>query len=722
MFEKRFAKRMFSLKVVLLFSLLFSSSIFVNLNSRFVPEVQAESGLFIGDYIHFGTYNEEPIKWRVVEFEGGNPILLSDRILSFKAFDSNNSSYYQDSTIRQWLNSTSLNSGSDLIDWKHSDPDSDSIFQGHNPYHLESGFMSDDNFTSYERGFIKPYYHDVVVSETDKNFSDGGSTPHLYETEISDVIQNYDSGAYWAEAVDDVFLLSVKQLKQWVYDNANILGNDYYIAKPTEQAVLKNTNKTTGITADTFGFYWLNTARSGFVSHARVVNKDGVIGSREAYVGGLGIRPALMLDLDVADFKEVGDGSAADPYQVRRSVDDTDEDMQAPTTPKNVRVVTNGKGVLQITWDPSMDNDAVEGYEVIVDGKWYVDTEDNSYSFVDELNTLEQYKIEISAFDFAGNLSNYSTPIYVALVDDTPPSAPTNVQLAQATETTLDFTWTQSVDDVSVAGYKIYANGSLVADHKSTTPRYQLTGLKSGSPYQIAIRAYDQSANVSKASSIKTLRTTDVTAPTVPAGLKAVSLNASTVRLTWSPSKDNTQVAGYHVYLNGKIVNTRTAQKVPNSAQLHRYDFVKLPSGIHKLQVQAFDSAGNTSKLSTVVTTPKTISLANKKLSVNGKTIDLGAGVTVSIIAGNAAVPFKPYLESLGFTVTYNAASGKIEAVNSTKTYYISMSRNSKFATIKNNGKTTYEQMPIAPTTQKNRLLIPVKFFADKLGYTVYAQ
>ena len=159
-----------------------------------------------------------------------------------------------------------------------------------------------------------------------------------------------------------------------------------------------------------------------------------------------------------------------------------------------------------------------------------VDTEDNSYSFVDELNTLEQYKIEISAFDFAGNLSNYSTPIYVALVDDTPPSAPTNVQLAQATETTLDFTWTQSVDDVSVAGYKIYANGSLVADHKSTTPRYQLTGLKSGIPYQIAIRAYDQSANVSKASSIKTLRTTDVTAPTVPAGLKAVSLNASTVR------------------------------------------------------------------------------------------------------------------------------------------------------------------------------------------------
>ena len=107
-----------------------------------VSEVQANTTLTvnIGDYIQFGKYNDAPILWRVIHKEAdGNPILISDRILTLKAFvaagdyQTNNyhklygSNYYKDSNIRQRLKSSSTNIVTELINRTQKQPSNTNV-------------------------------------------------------------------------------------------------------------------------------------------------------------------------------------------------------------------------------------------------------------------------------------------------------------------------------------------------------------------------------------------------------------------------------------------------------------------------------------------------------------------------------------------------------------------------------------------------------------------
>jgi len=65
-----------------------------------------------GDYIYFGKYNGKNILWKVVSVsDDGMPVLLSEKVICFMPFNSGrelkaDSSNWETSTIRQWLNST----------------------------------------------------------------------------------------------------------------------------------------------------------------------------------------------------------------------------------------------------------------------------------------------------------------------------------------------------------------------------------------------------------------------------------------------------------------------------------------------------------------------------------------------------------------------------------------------------------------------------------------
>jgi hypothetical protein len=65
---------------------------------------------------------------------------------------------------------------------------------------------------------------------------------HQYDTNIATVLQNYEK-AYSHTVADKMFLLDVKQLHR-VYENAGILGADYWKAKPTQKAVDKASFKS----------------------------------------------------------------------------------------------------------------------------------------------------------------------------------------------------------------------------------------------------------------------------------------------------------------------------------------------------------------------------------------------------------------------------------------------------------------------------------------------
>lgn len=85
--------------------LLFSSSVSVGGNES--REVTLKSG----DRIAIGSYLGEPIIWRVIE-TGGKTLLMSEKVLCFRAFDPSEdgigSSDYLASPLRAWLNSENL--------------------------------------------------------------------------------------------------------------------------------------------------------------------------------------------------------------------------------------------------------------------------------------------------------------------------------------------------------------------------------------------------------------------------------------------------------------------------------------------------------------------------------------------------------------------------------------------------------------------------------------
>ena len=93
----------------------------------------------------------------------------------------------------------------------------------------------------------------------------------------------------------------------------------------------------------------------------------------------------------------------------------------------------------------------------------------------------------------------------------------------------------------------------------------------------------------------------DVTPPSVPGGVAAVANGPTSVTVSWSPSSDDTAVAGYDVYRGGALLRTvgaGTTSITDTSVQ---------PSTAYSYTVDAFDAVPNTSAQSSppaVATTP----------------------------------------------------------------------------------------------------------------------
>ncbi|MCM5530649.1 fibronectin type III domain-containing protein, partial [Parasegetibacter sp. NRK P23] len=82
-------------------------------------------------------------------------------------------------------------------------------------------------------------------------------------------------------------------------------------------------------------------------------------------------------------------------------------DIQAPTTPLQLQVISTTRNAVELSWNESTDDVAVTGYEVYVDGLKYYETE-NTYITVYNLEHGSAYNFRVKAKDAAGNLSAFS--------------------------------------------------------------------------------------------------------------------------------------------------------------------------------------------------------------------------------------------------------------------------------------------------------------------------
>jgi chitodextrinase len=83
--------------------------------------------------------------------------------------------------------------------------------------------------------------------------------------------------------------------------------------------------------------------------------------------------------------------------------------------------------------------------------------------------------------------------------DTTPPSAPTNPHVTGTTGGSIALGWTASTDNVGVAAYDVYRDGTRVGSAAGTA--YTDSGLAAGTSYTYTVRTRDAAGNVSAASS-----------------------------------------------------------------------------------------------------------------------------------------------------------------------------------------------------------------------------
>ncbi len=119
----------------------------------------------------------------------------------------------------------------------------------------------------------------------------------------------------------------------------------------------------------------------------------------------------------------------------------------------------------------------------------------------------------------------------------TPPSVPAGLGATAVSSSEIDLTWTASTpgSSGSVAGYKIYRNGTQVATSVSTS--YPDTGLNANTGYSYTVAAFDGAGNTSAQSSAASA-TTNAILPAISSFSAApASINAGqSSTLSWSVS------------------------------------------------------------------------------------------------------------------------------------------------------------------------------------------
>ncbi len=244
-----------------------------------------------GDRITLGTYNAEPIEWRVIHLseDKTKAVVISDKILTMKAFDAaeggsfnetNGESYWttrsadidpdiqrlirgdnrwEHSNIRAWLNSDKEN-----VEYEDQAPVSTAMSEKRNGYHTQAGFLNE--FTEEELSALAAT--DIVT--------DGTVTK------------------------DKVFLLSEDELK-WL-DEADVS----IYTTPTEAAVSEDKSGWYMVDVSAYNtedfIWWLREPNSDTACECLCVNlscyeNDLKINSNYVGLEGYGIRPAITLDL-----------------------------------------------------------------------------------------------------------------------------------------------------------------------------------------------------------------------------------------------------------------------------------------------------------------------------------------------------------------------------------------------------------------------------------------
>ena len=342
------------------------------------------------------------------------------------------------------------------------------------------------------------------------------------------------------------------------------------------------------ITASSVALNWTASTSSAGVAGYNVLRNASKVGtSATASYTDTSLAADTTYSYTVSAYDAAGDTSAA-------STAISVTTLAQPSQPTILASGTVTSSSVALSWTASTPSQGIAGYTILRNGN-KVGTS-TSTSFTDTaLAASTTYSYTVSAYDAAGDTSAASSTLLVTTLAQAPPTHPTNLTAGTGTSSTVSLSWTASTSALGVSGYNIFRNA--VKEGSSTGTSYTDTGLLASTAYSYTVSAYDSAGDTSVLSSalpVTTLAATK-TAPTAPTSFTAVE-NATfcNVILSWEASTSLIGIAGYQILRNGSALAT--------TANLSYNDATPAAGTSYSYAVEAYDTAGNLSALTSAVT------------------------------------------------------------------------------------------------------------------------
>ena len=180
-------------------------------------------------------------------------------------------------------------------------------------------------------------------------------------------------------------------------------------------------------------------------------------------------------------------------------------DAQAPTAPANLVQTGSSTTSISLSWSAATDNVGVTGYGLYLNGTATTPATTTNTT-ISSLACGTSYQLAVDAYDAAGNRSAQTTTTATTTAcptDTQAPTAPSNLNITNATTTSLTLGWTTATDNTAVTGYNLYRSstsgftpsaGNRIAQPTATS--YTDSGLAAGTYYYRAT-ARDAAGNES---------------------------------------------------------------------------------------------------------------------------------------------------------------------------------------------------------------------------------
>jgi chitodextrinase len=234
----------------------------------------------------------------------------------------------------------------------------------------------------------------------------------------------------------------------------------------------------------------------GVAGYRLFVNVSQVGTSRSTSYSFTGLSCGTSYKLGIVAYDAAGNVSGASTLS-QSTTACSGSDGQPPSTPAGLSTSSVGQTSMTLSWNPSTDNVGVTGYRLFLNGSQVGTSSSTSHSFTG-LSCGTSYTLGVAAYDAAGNVSGTATVAHAtsACSDTQPPSTPAGLVTSSVGQMSMTLSWNASTDNVGVAGYRLFLNGSEVGTSPSAS--YSFTGLTCGTSYTLGVAAYDAAGNVSE--------------------------------------------------------------------------------------------------------------------------------------------------------------------------------------------------------------------------------